>query len=78
MVVCMTTTSRSLTMTSLYRCMTCGCEVGGVQAALRATCDGCPMCGDPNHIDSADALEQSPPTQEMPVVWVPDDDETPF
>lgn len=79
---------------TLYTCGNCGCEIGGVMAALRATTDGCPMCGNPDCITSNPEMWQgdeemidlgapvpaiASDTQEMPAVFIdPNDDEIPF
>jgi hypothetical protein len=56
-------------MPPLYSCNRCGCEVGGLMAALVAVTDGCPLCGSQDDVTrSLASLEaEAPPPQPRPV-----------
>lgn len=66
-------------MPALYCCDRCGCEIGGLMAALRAVCDGCPLCGSQDDVTGRQPSLEAPPPPPRPVY--PDvggDDTIPF
>lgn len=69
-------------MPPLYSCNRCGCEIGGLMAALVAVSDGCPLCGSQDDVTrslaSLEAEQAARPPQRQVYPEGVGDDTIPF